>query len=183
MGQLHCQHQGEQLAPAFFKCHNAATTQPTIAGRSCSQPPAHSETTTAPALDPANNATALCCAVPVSSLQLWAVKGANEELRIAILNKDIDKSCNLELRLEHTHCRSKANLSRMLPGYGGIFSKAGVTIRGQHYMEAGITGQIQGQPESEDIAPIAQADGSCKLVVSAPAITGTILVVPGVPRN
>lgn len=125
----------------------------------------------------------LPCQSHAPVLQLWAVKGADEELRIAILNKDIDKSCNLELKLEHTHCQAKANLSRMLPGYGGIFSKAGVTIRGQHYMEAGITGRIQGQVESEDIAPIPHSDGSCKLVVSAPAITGTILVVPGRSRT
>jgi hypothetical protein len=117
------------------------------------------------------------------TLQLYAVKAANEELRIAILNKDIDKSCNMELKLEHTHCQGKATLSRMLPGHGGIFSKAGVTIRGQHYMEAGITGKIQGKVESEALAPIAMPDGSCKIVVSAPAITGTILVVPGVSRN
>jgi hypothetical protein len=116
-------------------------------------------------------------------LQLWAVKGAEDELRIAILNKDIDKSCNMEIKLERSHCQGKANLSRMLPGYGGIFSKAGVTIRGQHYMEAGITGQIQGKQESEEIAPVALPDGSCKLVVSVPAITGTILVVPGFAKT
>lgn len=89
----------------------------------------------------------------------------------------------MELKLEHTHCQSKATLSRMLPGHGGIFSKAGVTIRGQHYMEAGISGKIQGKVESEAVTPIAMPDGSCKIVVSAPAITGTILVVPGVSRN
>lgn len=94
----------------------------------------------------------------------------------------MDKSCNLELKLEHTHCGGKANLSRMLPGYGGIFSKAGVTIRGQHYMEAGITGKIQGEEESEEVAPVALEDGRCKLVVSAPAITGTILVVPAAAK-
>jgi hypothetical protein len=104
-------------------------------------------------------------------------------LRIAVLNKDIDKSCNMEIKLERSHCQGKANLSRMLPGYGGIVSKAGVTIRGQHYMEAGITGQIQGQQESEEVAPVPLPDGSCKLVVSVPAITGTILVVPGFAKT
>lgn len=89
----------------------------------------------------------------------------------------------MELKLENTHCRGTATLSRLLPGLGGMFSKAGVTIRGQHYMEAGIGGKIRGDVETEEVQPIQQADGSCKLVVSAPAITGTILVVPGVSRQ
>jgi hypothetical protein len=111
---------------------------------------------------------------------LYAVKSTSEELRIAILNKDLEKSCNMEIHLEHSHCQGPVNLSRMLPGsQGGIFSKAGVTMRGQHYMEAGIGGKIQGKVESENLETVMNADGSCKVVVSLPAITGTILVVPG----
>lgn len=116
---------------------------------------------------------------PLFALQLWAVKSTNDELRIAILNKDMVKSCNMELKLEHSHCQGNATLSRMLPGVGGMFSKAGVTIRGQHYMEAGIHGKIKGQLESEAVVPVPLDDGSCKVTVSVPAITGTILVVPG----
>jgi hypothetical protein len=100
----------------------------------------------------------------------------DEELRIAILNKDVDKSCNLALQVEHSHC-GLATLSRLLPGVHGIQSKAGITMRGQHYMEAGIGGKIQGQEEEEAIEPEMAPDGSCRFVVSAPAITGTILVV------
>jgi hypothetical protein len=51
-------------------------------------------------------------------------------------------------------------------------------MAGQHYMEAGPSGRIQGAVEAEVLAPTATPDGGCAFVVAAPAITGTIIVAP-----
>jgi hypothetical protein len=109
-------------------------------------------------------------------LQIHALR-ASTEVRIALLNKDIEKSCNLDLAVENNFCTENAVLSWLLPGPKGMMSKGGITWQGQHYLDAGTTGKLGGIKQVM-AAPLRHfGDGRCGYTVAMPAATGALLVL------
>lgn len=110
-------------------------------------------------------------------LQVWAFRSDDGQVRITLLNKDLDKSCNIDVHLEPKFCSAKATVSRLLPGKKGMESKAGVTWQGQHYVGADTTGVIQGKPEIEAVKPSSTSGGSCSYAIAMPKTSAALLIV------
>lgn len=112
-------------------------------------------------------------------LQVWAFTSDDGQVRITLLNKDLDKSCNIDIRLESKFCSSTATVSRLLPGKQGMQSKAGITWQGQHYFGAGTTGVIQGKTEIEVVKPAmsAETSASCSYAVAMPKTSAAVIIV------
>lgn len=117
----------------------------------------------------------VCCAYAML-LQIHALR-APTEVRVALLNKDIEKSCNLDLVLEDKFCTKNAVLSWLLPGPQGMMSKGGITWQGQHYLDAGTTGKLGGVRQVMPVPLRRFGDGRCGYTVAMPAATGALLVL------
>jgi hypothetical protein len=107
-------------------------------------------------------------------LQVWALTSRAGDLRMAIINKDEQQSCNVNIKLDKQYCK-QASLSRLLSP-GGLLGKAGITWQGQSYENAGYTGKLQGQQQLQQLLPQAQANSSCVFAVPIPAASAALLV-------
>ena len=113
----------------------------------------------------------------VALVQVWALRSDADQIRIAVINKDLDKSCNMDIRLEQKFCSGRATLSRLLPGKLGVQSKAGVTWQGQHYIGANTTGTLQGKRETEAVVAKLHPGNPCSYEVAVPRTSAALLVV------
>lgn len=98
-------------------------------------------------------------------------------VRVALINKDLNKSCNVDIRIDEKYCSNNATVSRLLPGPLGIYSKAGITWRGQHYMTAATSGKLQGNVEKAHVKPQLFAGKPCSFNIALPAATAALLEV------
>jgi hypothetical protein len=80
-------------------------------------------------------------------------------MRIAIINKDGQQSCTVNINLGQQYCK-QATLSRMLSP-NGLLGKADITWQGQTYENAGYTGKLQGQQLLRKCRPTAAACLQC----------------------
>lgn len=110
-------------------------------------------------------------------MQVYALKADGGDVRIALINKDVDKPCNIDVRVDAKFCSNKATLSRMLPGSKGIFSKGGISWMGQTYENAGFEGKLQGQVEQAIVRPQLSAGKPCSYNIGLPAASAALLVV------
>lgn len=115
-------------------------------------------------------------------LQLWALKAGEGTLRLAILNKDSNKNCNIKILIpDASHmCKEgqKAELSRLLPGPEGMNSKTGLSWQGQHYDDASVAanGKLVGTKQTATVTATKDGD-SCVWVVGMPKTSGALLVI------
>lgn len=117
------------------------------------------------------------CVCGACASQLWALRSDGGEVRVALLNKDEARGCNMELHMEPRFCSSRATLGRLLPGPLGMASKTGITWQGQHYVGATTTGKLQGTRDMSK-APLRQfAGGKCGYVVTLPPASAALLIV------
>jgi hypothetical protein len=110
-------------------------------------------------------------------VQVYALKSDSGDVRIALINKDVDKPCNVDVRVDAKFCSNKATLSRMLPGSRGIFTKGGITWMGQTYENSGLTGKLQGHVEQVAVRPQLFAGKPCSYNIGLPAASAALLVV------
>lgn len=115
-------------------------------------------------------------------LQLWALKAGDNTLRIAILNKDANKNCNVKVTIaDASHlCKEgqKAELSRLLPGPQGMSSKSGLSWQGQHYDDSSSYGQGKLVGDKATAAVTATKDGDgCGYLVGMPKSSGALLII------
>jgi hypothetical protein len=117
-----------------------------------------------------------------SPLQLWALKAGDSTLRVAILNKDSGKNCNVRITIpDASHmCREgqKAELSRLLPGPEGMLSKSRLSWQGQHYDDASVaaSGKLVGDKQTATVTATKDADG-CAYLVGMPKTSGALLII------
>jgi hypothetical protein len=109
-------------------------------------------------------------------MKVWALLAEGGGLRVAVLNKDIDAACDVELTLDGDYCASEATVSRLLPGGKGMASKDGITWRGRSY-DGGADGLLKGAPSDERVtpAPLGGAGGRCTVRLPMPAASGAVL--------
>jgi hypothetical protein len=110
----------------------------------------------------------------VFALQVWALKSKSGDMRIAVINKDGQQSCTVNVNLDKQYCK-QATLSRLLSP-GGVLGKADITWQGQTYENAGYTGKLQGQQQLQQLLPQAQSNSSCVFAVSVSASSAALLV-------
>jgi hypothetical protein len=115
-------------------------------------------------------------------VQLWALKAGDSTLRVAILNKDSGKNCNVKITIpDASHmCKEgqKAELSRLLPGPEGMLSKTGLSWQGQHYEDASVaaSGKLVGDKQTATVTATKDGDG-CAYVVGMPKTSGALLII------
>ncbi|GBF97376.1 hypothetical protein Rsub_11023 [Raphidocelis subcapitata] len=111
-----------------------------------------------------------------ANIKVWGLRPEGGGLRVAVLNKDMDTPCNVELTLDGDYCASEAAVSRLLPGAQGMASKDGITWRGRSY-DGSPNGLLKGAPSEERVAPVplAGADGRCTVTVPMPAASGAVV--------
>ncbi|WIA13252.1 hypothetical protein OEZ85_006841 [Tetradesmus obliquus] len=112
-----------------------------------------------------------------ANIKVYALKSDGGDVRIALINKDVDKPCNVDVRVDSKFCSNKASLSRMLPGRLGIFSKGGITWHGQTYENSGFTGKLQNAVEQVAVRPQLFAGKPCSYNIGLPAASAALLVV------
>ncbi|WIA42782.1 hypothetical protein OEZ86_008721 [Tetradesmus obliquus] len=112
-----------------------------------------------------------------ANMKIWALKADMGDLRMALLNKDEARNCNVRLIVDPQYCKKAGILTRLLPGPEGIFSKGMITWQGQTYEGSGLTGKIQGSKTVQQLMPVKTKDGKrCKFEVPVPSASGAILV-------
>ncbi len=115
-------------------------------------------------------------------LQLWALKAGENTLRLAILNKDVNKHCNIKISIPAAGhlCKEgqKAELSRLLPGPQGMNSKSGLSWQGQHYEDSSSygSGKLQGDKATATVTATKDGDG-CAFVIGMPKSSAALLIV------
>ncbi|WIA22326.1 hypothetical protein OEZ85_004640 [Tetradesmus obliquus] len=111
-----------------------------------------------------------------ANMKIWALKADMGDLRMALLNKDEARNCNVRLIVDPQYCKKAGILTRLLPGPEGIFSKGMITWQGQTYEGSGLTGKIQGSKAVQQLMPVKTKDGKrCKFEVPVPSASGAIL--------
>jgi len=107
------------------------------------------------------------------NVKVWALLSAKGELRMVLLNKDMDTNCNMKVVVPGMYCAT-ATLARLLPGTLGMRSEA-VTYKGQRYLDG--SGAIKGEPVTFKVGPQKEQGGSCSFNVPMPAASGALLRV------
>jgi hypothetical protein len=96
-------------------------------------------------------------------------------LRVAIINKDADRGCNVELRLPNADPKGHAELHWLWNSAGITGDGLGVMWRGQTY--SGTTnGKLTGRLDILNIAPAFQEGQDVVYKVAVPAGTAALLV-------
>jgi hypothetical protein len=114
------------------------------------------------------------------NVKVWGLQSSSEEVRVVLLNKDVDIMCNMQVKLPKAYC-AVGLLDRLLPGSLGMRSVIGVTWRGQQYTDG--SGQIKGQVMVGKVDPEREKDGSCSFNIPMPAASGAVLKVKKAPRT
>jgi len=109
-----------------------------------------------------------------ANMKVWSLISDSGELRVAILNKDADAPCNVVVNLQDKFCR-EAELRRMMPGFWGMDSRAGVTWAGQTYDNLS-TGKRQGNLVIDSVWPNRDS-GKCSMGIAMPATSGAVLEI------
>lgn len=104
---------------------------------------------------------------------------------MAVLNKDSGRDCNVRISIPDAPqlCKegsTSAELSRLLPGPGGMSSKSGLSWQGQHYEDSSVanSGKLVGSRETLALKATKDADG-CAYVVGMPRSSGALLLIKG----
>jgi hypothetical protein len=111
-----------------------------------------------------------------ANMKVWSLLADDGSLRVAILNKDGDASCNVNVNLEGRFCGKSGRLSRLMPGIKGMDSYRGITWQGQTYDET-TNGYRRGDRAVDYVAP-RYANGKCSMTVPMPPASGAVLEVP-----
>ena len=111
-----------------------------------------------------------------ANAKIWALLADSGELRVIFLNKDVSWPCNMAVTVPGIYCKS-GNLARLNPGTFGMASVAGITFKGQTYIDA--TGVIKGKETMFTTYPEStNKDGTCNYNVAMPAASAAILRLP-----
>lgn len=119
--------------------------------------------------------------------QLWALKAGDTTLRLAVINKDTKRTCNVKIMIpdapQFCTMGQPAELSRLLPGSQGIDSKGGLSWQGQHYDDSSVAlaGQLVDEKQVATVWATQDADG-CAYVVGMPKASAALLVVQSFKR-
>lgn len=125
---------------------------------------------------------AYICVLAPAPPQIWALKAGEGTLRVAVLNKDSNRHCNIRVTIpDAPHlCKegSKAELSRLLPGPQGMSSKSGLTWQGQTYHDSSAygSGKLVGDKATAMVAATKDGEG-CAYVIGMPKSSGALLVI------
>ena len=85
----------------------------------------------------------------------WAVVDETGQARVTLLNKDVNASASLAVRLRVAaggNLTGAATVQALLPGAGGLASKTGLTWAGQTW-DGSLDGSIQGTRSIQSVAP------------------------------
>jgi len=111
-----------------------------------------------------------------ANAKIWALLADSGELRVIFLNKDVSVPCNMAVTVPGIYCKS-GNLARLNPGTFGMASVAGITFKGQTYIDA--TGVIKGKETVFTLYPEStNKDGTCNYNMAMPAASAALLKLP-----
>ncbi len=111
-----------------------------------------------------------------ANIKVWTLRTDVGDLRIVVLNKDADTSCDVAITLEAPYCAAPGELSRLLPGKNGMASKDGITWRGRSY-DGTVDGRIKGVEKVETVRAAPEAGGKCMVTIPMPVASGALLEV------
>jgi hypothetical protein len=113
-----------------------------------------------------------------ANLKVWSLVADSGDLRVAVLNKDAKIGCNVEITVDPEYCGPVGNLSRLMPGWGGMDSKVGILWRNMSY-ESTNNGLPTGIPVDYPITsvPLKGNSGKCKFTFAMTIASGAVLQV------
>jgi hypothetical protein len=106
----------------------------------------------------------------------WALLADSGELRVIFMNKEVSMPCNMLVTVPGSFCKFGL-LARLNPGTFGMASVAGITFKGQTYIDA--TGVIKGKETVFTLYPeSSNKDGTCNYNMAMPAASAALLKLP-----